>query len=85
MSWQSRSTLKDIAKHTDLSVAAVSMALRDHASLPAATIARVKHAARELNYTPDPAASALAAHTGMAKRGERSGHMAQARITQRTG
>jgi LacI family transcriptional regulator len=54
-------TLKDLARHTGLSIAAVSMALRDHASLPAATIARVKRAARELSYTPDPAASALAA------------------------
>ena len=38
------------------------MALRDHVALPAATIARVKRAAGKLNYTPDPAGSALAAH-----------------------
>jgi LacI family transcriptional regulator len=38
------------------------MALRDHVSLPAATIERVKRAARKLDYTPDPAGSALAAH-----------------------
>lgn len=55
-------TLKHIAEHLDLSVAAVSMALRDHASLPAATIARVKRAALKLNYTPNSAGSALAAH-----------------------
>ncbi len=55
-------TLKHIAEHLDLSVAAVSMALRDHASLPAATIARVKRAALQLNYTPNSAGSALAAH-----------------------
>ncbi len=62
MSWQPRTTLKQIAQHTGLSVAAVSMALRDHVSLPAATITRVKRAAQKLNYTPDPAGSALAAH-----------------------
>lgn len=62
MSWQPRTTLKQIAQHTGLSVAAVSMALRNHVSLPAATIARVKRAAKKLNYTPDPAGSALAAH-----------------------
>lgn len=55
-------TLKHIAAHLDLSVAAVSMALRDHASLPATTIARVKRAALKLNYTPNSAGSALAAH-----------------------
>lgn len=62
MSWQPRTTLKEIARHTGLSVAAVSMALRNHVSLPAATIARVKRVAARLNYTPDPAGSALAAH-----------------------
>jgi len=62
VSWQPRTTLKQIARHTGLSVAAVSMALRDHVSLPAATIARVKRAAKKLDYTPDPAGSALAAH-----------------------
>ena len=55
-------TLKHIAERLDLSVAAVSMALRDHASLPASTIARVKRAALKLNYTPNSAGSALAAH-----------------------
>jgi hypothetical protein len=55
-------TLKHIAAHLDLSVAAVSMALRDHASLPATTIARVKRAALQLNSTPNSAGSALAAH-----------------------
>ena len=55
-------TLKHIAEQLDLSVAAVSMALRDHASLPAGTIARVKRAALKLNYTPNSAGSALAAH-----------------------
>ena len=38
------------------------MALRDHRSLPASTIARVKKAAAALGYAPEPALSALAAH-----------------------
>ena len=42
-------TLKHLAQHLGLSVAAVSMALRDHTSLPATTIARVKRAALKLN------------------------------------
>ncbi len=55
-------TLKHVAAQVGLSVAAVSMALRDHASLPAATVARVKRAALKLNYTPNTAGTALAAH-----------------------
>ena len=48
MSTRPATTLKHIAEHLGLSVAAVSMALRDHASLPATTIARVKRAALKL-------------------------------------
>ncbi len=62
MSTRPATTLKHIAEHLGLSVAAVSMALRDHASLPATTIARVKRAALKLRYTPNSAGSALAAH-----------------------
>ena len=57
-----RITLKDVAARAKLSVAAVSMALRDDASLPAVTITRVKKIAATLGYAPDPAMSALAAH-----------------------
>ena len=57
-----RVTLKDIAKSAKLSVAAVSMALRNHSSLPASTIKRVKEIANSLGYRPDPVLSALAAH-----------------------
>lgn len=45
-----------------MSVAAVSMALKNHRSLPAATIEKVKALADEMGYAPDPALSALAAH-----------------------
>jgi LacI family transcriptional regulator len=66
-----RVTLKDIAARAKLSIAAVSMALRDHPSLPATTIARVKQAATALGYAPDPAMSALAAYrTGLRIRQE---------------
>lgn len=62
MSWQKRTTLKDIAIRTDLSVAAVSLALRNHPSISPATRERVKEMAAKLNYAPDPGLSALAAH-----------------------
>ncbi|QYM78620.1 LacI family transcriptional regulator [Horticoccus luteus] len=62
MSWEKRTTLKDVAGRLGLSVAAVSLALRNHPSISAATTAKVKAMARELNYAPDPGLSALAAH-----------------------
>lgn len=67
MSWQKRTTLKDIALHTQLSVAAVSLALRNHPSISPATTERVKAAAAELKYAPDPGLSALAAHRNRLK------------------
>jgi Transcriptional regulators len=62
VSWQKRTNLKDIAERVGVSVAAVSLALRNHPSISAATTERVKKVAKELNYTPDPGLSALAAH-----------------------
>ena len=62
LEYPKRITLKDIARSAKLSVAAVSMALRNHDSLPAATINRVKKIADGLGYRPDPALCALAAH-----------------------
>jgi DNA-binding LacI/PurR family transcriptional regulator len=67
MSWEKRTTLKDIALRTQLSVAAVSLALRNHPSISAATTLRVKKAAVELKYAPDPGLSALAAHRNRLK------------------
>lgn len=57
-----RVTLRDVAEKAGLSIAAVSIALRDHPRLPAETRDRVKQIATELGYAPDPALSALAAH-----------------------
>lgn len=64
---QKRVTLKDVAHTAKLSVAAVSMALRNHPSLPQPTIERVKHIAEKLGYRPDPVLSALAAHRARTK------------------
>jgi LacI family transcriptional regulator, repressor for deo operon, udp, cdd, tsx, nupC, and nupG len=45
-------TIRDVALLADVSIATVSRALRDHASVSAATKRRVVEAAEELGYTP---------------------------------
>jgi DNA-binding LacI/PurR family transcriptional regulator len=55
-----RTTQSDIAKKAGVHVATVSMALRDHPRIPAATRERILKIAGELGYTPDPMLSALA-------------------------
>lgn len=62
MPWEKRVTLRDIAQRVGLSIGAVSLAMRDHPSIPARTARRVKRAAAALKYLPDPALSALAAY-----------------------
>lgn len=62
MPWEKHVTLADIARRVQLSVGAVSLAMRDHPSIPPRTVQRVKRMAAELNYRPDPALSALAAY-----------------------
>ena len=54
--------MKDIAAKAGLSIAAVSLALRDHPRIPEETRLRVKRIAERLGYAPDPALSALVAH-----------------------
>lgn len=56
----SRVTLKDIAVELGLSVPTVSMALRGHRDIAAATRQLVKDKAAEMGYAPDPAMRALA-------------------------
>jgi len=57
-----RTTLKDIAAACQLSIASVSMALRNSPNVSQVTIARVKQIAGQLRYVPDPALAALAAY-----------------------
>jgi LacI family transcriptional regulator len=55
-------TLKDIAQALDLSVMAVSKALRDASDISAATKARVQEEARRINYVPNQSARNLRSH-----------------------
>lgn len=54
-----RSTLKDIAKLTGLSVSGVSRALKDHPDISSETKDKVKEVAKILNYHPNPNARFL--------------------------
>jgi LacI family transcriptional regulator len=51
--------LQDIADAAGVSRAAVSMALRNHASISVATRTRIQELARKLGYQPNPLVSAL--------------------------
>lgn len=55
-----RSTLRDVAAAAHVSISTASMALNGSPRVAEATRARVLACARELDYTPDPAARALA-------------------------
>lgn len=57
-----RITLRSVAAETGVSVATVSMALRNSPRLPEATRERIRKVAREMGYLSDPMLSALAAH-----------------------
>ncbi len=54
-----RSTLKDIAKLTGLSISGVSRALKDHPDIAPETKEKVKEVASALNYHPNPNAQFL--------------------------
>ena len=56
-----RATIEDVAAAAQVSVATVSRAMRGLPNVAASTRARVESAAATLGYTPDPAASRLAA------------------------
>lgn len=55
-------TLRQIAAKAGVHYSTVSLALRDHPSIPAATRERVKALARRMNYRPDPVLAALCAY-----------------------
>ena len=58
----SRPTLRQLAEKAGLSTAAVSMALRDHPSIPERTCARIKRLAAAAGYRPDPEIGKLMAY-----------------------
>jgi LacI family transcriptional regulator len=59
---ESRPTLQDIARLAGVGKATVSLALRNDPKISAATRERVRVAAEQLHYRPDPALSRIAAH-----------------------
>jgi DNA-binding LacI/PurR family transcriptional regulator len=57
-----RVTVRDLAAAAGVSIATVSLALRDNPRIRTSTKDRVRAAARRLGYRPDPMVSALAAY-----------------------
>jgi hypothetical protein len=57
-----RVTMADIAQQAGVHVTTVSLALRNHPSLPAATRERLQLLAQKIGYHPDPALRALIAY-----------------------
>ncbi|QYY36046.1 LacI family DNA-binding transcriptional regulator [Ruficoccus sp. ZRK36] len=62
-----RVTQKDVAYEAGVHRATVSLAVRNHPSIPAETRERVMRAARKLGYAPDPMLSALAMYRSTMK------------------
>lgn len=62
-----RPTLRTIAKKAGLSLAATSMALRNHPGVAAKTRVRVQALAREIGYHPDPKLATLMQHLRLHK------------------
>ena len=60
-----RSTLKDIAKLTGLSISGISRALKDHPDISHETREKVKEVAKALNYHPNPNARFLRSQRSM--------------------
>lgn len=57
-----RPTMKDIAQKAGVHQTTVSLALRNHPSIPKSTRERIKKVAEELGYSPDPMLSSLIAY-----------------------
>lgn len=57
-----RPTIRDIAAKAGYHFTTVSLALRDHPSIPERTREKIKRVAEELHYRPDPVLSALMAY-----------------------
>src|SRR3954469_21892860 len=54
-----RVTIKDVAKIAGVHFTTVSLALRNHPSIPPSTRERVQQAALRIGYSPDPVFAAL--------------------------
>ena len=54
-----RVTIKDIARHLNISTSTVSRALTNHSDVNAETRKRIRSLAEELDYYPDPLAISL--------------------------
>jgi LacI family transcriptional regulator len=59
---ESRVTVRDIAKQAKVHFTTVSMALRNHPEISAATRERIKKVAKEMGYRPDAMLSALSSY-----------------------
>jgi LacI family transcriptional regulator len=77
---EKRVSLVDISRDTGFSVSAVSMALRKHVKIPAATRKLIEESAHKLGYRPNPLVAALATRHF---RSERTGKTPLAYIRQR--
>jgi DNA-binding LacI/PurR family transcriptional regulator len=63
--------MSDVAKLAGVHPSTVSLALRDHPSIPASTRERVRRAAAKIDYQPHPLVSALMSFRRSARRGPR--------------
>jgi DNA-binding LacI/PurR family transcriptional regulator len=66
---QPRITLRDIARRAGCHFSTVSLALRGRPGLPEATRSRIRQAAEELGYRPDPMLASLAGYRHERKAG----------------
>src|SRR6516164_4115212 len=57
-----RVTLRDVAERVRVSHVTISLALRNHPSIPLKRRQEIKHVAEEMGYRPDPLLSSLAVY-----------------------
>ena len=69
-------TLRDIARAASVDVSTVSLALRGHPRIPAATRQRIRQVAGQLGYSPDPSLSRLAARRWLGRRSSETATLA---------
>lgn len=69
---EKRVTLTEIARRCGYHPSTISLALRRHPSIPEATREKIRRAAEEMGYRPDPALASLIAYRS-SKRSQRAG------------